>query len=596
LGFTLENNYIVGPLQIRQVRSRVDDCTVTTSVLKNINHCYRPVTEELQDTKAFGPAHQYKYSGRLELTTQASGQLKSPYSANGYDVNLPKNATGARELLASMKKNRWVDHQTRAVVIQWMVYNPTADMFLNNQILFEFPAFGGVLSFSKFVSLQPLRYEGERIMSLILEVIVVLIVLTAIYREFTLWKDVYAKSFTAYATFVTKDDPHRIMDWCNYLMSICIFALRMEEWQASAELVYDSKKDQLQGFFEVYDLYQWDIFLQAINCSQMWIKSFKYVNTFHTPSVFNEVYRKSVSDLMMFTMMFVTTAGVFAQAGMIFFGARSARFVNITDSLYTLFDMLTGKISAFELNEILPGWGTAFYIVYMFSQIYCFLNYVFGIFNYAILITFYSSKPEHFFGFHVREFVRVRSIVLASRLQWMKFWERGANNRKPLSEAQLEKKKRDLELQLEPHELFVTDVELFSTRVELRHLRLLLGQDAVTAVIQDVDKFGTCTFDKSQIKDVMEHVFSQVLSNDSLRHIRSFELHEWPLTINPLIFGKLDRLQCDSRSTKYPEKFFRSMEADLMKTKNSEAPRMETISMNFDSNQENSDHENPEAF
>lgn len=249
---------------------------------------------------------------------------------------------------------------------------------------------------------------------------------------------------------------------------------------------------------------------------------------------------------------------------------------------YTLFNMLTGKISAFELDEIVSGWGRVFYIVYMFSQIYCFLNYVFGIFNYAMLVSFYGAKEENYFGFHVREYVRVRAIVLSARLQWMKFWERGASGKKQLTEAQLMKKKKDLELRLEPWEIFITDSEIFSTKVELRHLRLLLGQAAVTQAVQDVDKFGTCQFDKPQIKDILELVSSKVKSEDKLSYIKDVELEEWPLRVNPRVFGKLDVLQRDSRSTRFKEKFFREMEGDLMKTKNTAGYQLATVELEMD--------------
>ena len=57
-GYTLYNNYIVGTLKLRQIRSQVDVCLVPVQFLRTIAHCYAPHSEALQDTKPFGPSSQ----------------------------------------------------------------------------------------------------------------------------------------------------------------------------------------------------------------------------------------------------------------------------------------------------------------------------------------------------------------------------------------------------------------------------------------------------------------------------------------------------------------------------------------------------------
>ena len=355
-------------------------------------------------------------------------------------------------------------------------------------------------------------------------------------------------------------------------MLLVIFGLRMVEWVSSELLFYDPVKGSMIGFFEVLHLNDWDVFLQSINCSQMWFKAFKYICILHTPSLFNEVYGNVAGDLSQFTLMFTTMACVFGQAGMIFFGARSPGFVTFNDSLYTLFNMLTGKMSAFELEAVSPGWGTAFYIFYMFSQIYCFLNYVFGIFNFALLNAFYKEKEENYFGWHVREYVAIQATLIMSRLSWMKFWERGAKK----TAAQLKKEQMDMEQKLTIDDLYVHDEEIESVKFALRHLRTLVGHEQVLTDIQMQDKFGTGFFDKQQIRTLLDVAHSNIKVNDSFAHITELDLRLWAQDMDPVVFNHLDEMQRISRSTRFPEAFFKRLEAHM--TKNSQTqPRRKGI-------------------
>ena len=73
LGWTLGMNYLVGHLQMRQIRTKVvtrqfvclcdpvcqvDKCFVRDEYVSKINHCYQPFRSDTEDQAAFGPSHQ----------------------------------------------------------------------------------------------------------------------------------------------------------------------------------------------------------------------------------------------------------------------------------------------------------------------------------------------------------------------------------------------------------------------------------------------------------------------------------------------------------------------------------------------------------
>lgn len=298
LGFALYSNFIIGDLRLRQTRTLVDTCMVPLMNLKDIGHCYIPYAPWFEDERAFGPSSEYKWfaNGQDVGTTGVYGKLSTEYPETGHTVKIPKNATGARVVVANLKRDRWIDHQTRAAVASWTVYNPSQDMFINTQLLFEMPAFGGVYARGKFISFQPIRYYGDTMIVLVLEVVVIAIVCAALYREYTLLggskksKDLgFDYDLKAYYDYIMNEDQWRIQDFINYLMCLSIFLVRMLEWTWSALIVYEPDTGTLAGLFNLYELNEVDVFMQAINASQMWFKSFKYICLFHTPSMFWEV-------------------------------------------------------------------------------------------------------------------------------------------------------------------------------------------------------------------------------------------------------------------------------------------------------------------
>ena len=66
------------------------------------------------------------------------------YSGNGYVQNLPKNKSNAGAILKELKEALWIDRGTRAVFLDFTVYNANINLFSVITLLFEFPAAGGV--------------------------------------------------------------------------------------------------------------------------------------------------------------------------------------------------------------------------------------------------------------------------------------------------------------------------------------------------------------------------------------------------------------------------------------------------------------------
>ena len=69
---------------------------------------------------------------------------KKPYAQ--YVKNMPlKNETAQ-----SKNYHRWLDRGTRALIIEFMMFNPTTQLFNSVEMVFESPATGGLNHYSRY--------------------------------------------------------------------------------------------------------------------------------------------------------------------------------------------------------------------------------------------------------------------------------------------------------------------------------------------------------------------------------------------------------------------------------------------------------------
>ena len=97
---------------------------------------------------------EFKYKTSDELKTYTSAGRLSNYGGGGYIIRL----TGVQEELLEkfdiLQQNNWIDQNTRAVILEFSVYNANINLFSTCVISAEFNEGGGILPKWRF---EPLR-------------------------------------------------------------------------------------------------------------------------------------------------------------------------------------------------------------------------------------------------------------------------------------------------------------------------------------------------------------------------------------------------------------------------------------------------------
>ncbi|XGW31248.1 hypothetical protein V3C99_009870 [Haemonchus contortus] len=158
------NNKLLGRPRIRMLKVRNNSCTVISSFSREITECFSNFSPAAEDRQTFGPGNSEAYvwqSASVLMTETISGTITS-YTGGGFLLQLPlDDSTKALKLLEGVKSNRWIDRGTRALIIDFSMFNANSNLFSIARLLLELPASGGVLPSYRFNTYNLMRYYGS---------------------------------------------------------------------------------------------------------------------------------------------------------------------------------------------------------------------------------------------------------------------------------------------------------------------------------------------------------------------------------------------------------------------------------------------------
>lgn len=173
MGYVNDVQRVVGAVVLRQFRVRNDSCNAyrntacldvtlanaTVSCLPRYTTldgtCFGPYTTANAAMTPFGPPDaptKYRYSsGGYSAVEGLFGWGVSSYGNGGYVVELPSdNGTAAAAIIAQLIADQWTDRATRAIAINFNVFNTATSMVSVARLLFEQFHTGFVLTSYKF--------------------------------------------------------------------------------------------------------------------------------------------------------------------------------------------------------------------------------------------------------------------------------------------------------------------------------------------------------------------------------------------------------------------------------------------------------------
>lgn len=281
----------------------------------------------------------------------------------------------SKEIIAELKTNLWLDRGTRAVFVDFTVYNANINLFCVVRLLVEFPATGGAIPSWNFRTVKLIRYvtAGDYFV-LACEAIFCLFICYYIVEEIL---EIKRLKFSYFKSF------WNILDILVIIISFVCIIFNVYRTVKVDKMLNDLlKKPEEYPDFEF--LSYWQVQFNsaiAILVFLAWIKIFKYISFNKTMTQLSSTLARCAKDLAGFAVMFFIVFLAFAQLGYLIFGTQVKDFSSFPSAIFTLFRIILGDFNFHELEAANRVLGPAYFILYVFFVFFVLLNMFLAIIN-----------------------------------------------------------------------------------------------------------------------------------------------------------------------------------------------------------------------
>lgn len=144
--------------------------------------------EEVGDYKLSGHCvfdrEEYQYQTAASLNGYPYWGVRAVYGGGGYVVKLNQDYVTMISYMDKLKDEGWIDKYTRAVFLEFTVYNPSINMFVVSTLIAEFSPSGGVVPSYRFQPCNLLPYMNPALLfQIVCEIIYVAFTVFFIVKE-----------------------------------------------------------------------------------------------------------------------------------------------------------------------------------------------------------------------------------------------------------------------------------------------------------------------------------------------------------------------------------------------------------------------------
>ncbi|CAF0795704.1 unnamed protein product [Adineta steineri] len=350
-----KTNRMIGWAIIRQLRIKSHPCQTKQNLFSICEDDYSFSNEEKhsfepgwinQTTQVYSPSIQqaFKYQDGNQLDSYVYLGKFGRYSAGGYVYEFRGRLIDLQSNLSKLHQLKWIDSQTRAVIIQFSLYNPNANLFTSITLLMEFLSTGSLYPQSRFdpFSFQIFPSISQLICSIIYMIFIIYMMIKQIQSIFHLKMKYF----------------YRFWSYIDIIIIVCSWtSVGIYVWRCVESARIDNLFNETNGYVYVnleFEVYINDLLTCFISlcCFFGWIKLLRFCRFNRRFVLFIETFQHAKEELISFSFMFSIVFISFICLFYFVFISKLSTCSSLLTTAEMLLQMTLMKFNGFELIDV----------------------------------------------------------------------------------------------------------------------------------------------------------------------------------------------------------------------------------------------------
>ncbi|XP_064630096.1 polycystin-1-like [Lineus longissimus] len=381
--------YLLGVMRLRQIRGTKDNCTVDLDHIYNARFrsdgCYGKRLFD-EDTATYdemwSPAPDGKWKHETTDDWLHEGIYHS-YKGGGYTMTLGSSLPASLRVISALKQANWINDRTKAVFVDFTIYNANVKLYSVVKVLFEI---GGHAGMTSSIEIHTTRFFNfsfvvfnyyDIFMILLIPFFGYLLVHVALtIRE---ERKSYAKN---------------VWNWIELALALVMgasLAMYMYLLHHSADFL--AMQRQRSGFFNFGPLAYHHAVFKRLNAVMLFILLCKITHQFRFIkiwSIYGNALGRSLVRLLWVFFLFIILWLVYGMLGYLMLGPGVYAFRSYGASILSLILSIRGSMDFFKPFDYNP-WFTGFFF---FTYIFLVFGFIFALIITVLQKAYHLSKSR----------------------------------------------------------------------------------------------------------------------------------------------------------------------------------------------------------
>ncbi|XP_060109861.1 LOW QUALITY PROTEIN: polycystin-1-like protein 3 [Heteronotia binoei] len=365
-GFATDaNSFLVGSMRLRQIRAEGDPEKPWAAFFwpQDDRGCPRP---------AWGPSSTaqeaaWLYHSEASLQEYPARGKFAVYPGGGYLAELGRNASHANSILRALAEDKWLDRCTRAVFVEFTVYNANVNLFCAVTVMLENNGLGAVASST---ALQVFRLHPNSQMLVPLASAQLAFLLLLLYYIVGQAQGLKEQKWRHFHT------KRSLLDAFSVLVSLSVVGLYVRRGLLAAGVQRQHRQDRSR-FLRVSEMVATDAaltqlmaFLVALSTIQLW----QLLRLNPRMLLISRTLQAAWEEIVGFLLTLLVLLVGYTFACNLLFGWSIASFKTFFDSAVTIVGLLAGIFNYEAVLALDPVLGSLLLVTCILSMVFVIIN------------------------------------------------------------------------------------------------------------------------------------------------------------------------------------------------------------------------------